>query len=217
MVGVLGTIGGLTAGQWGLVTAAQAARLGVSRLQLSRLAGAGLLERLGKGVYRSTGAPTDRFEGVRAAWLSVDPRLTAEERLRPEVPDAVVSGAAAAWLHGVGDLVPEPYEFTVGSRRQTQRSELRFRLRRLPAESVTIREGLPATTIEQTVADLVEARTDPSLVAGVLADAQAVDRGRLSGLLGPLAARNGFTSGEALLSRLGAPDSTGPLEGVDDA
>jgi len=28
-------------------------------------------------------------------------------------PDAVVSGAAAAFLYGLGDLVPEPYAFAV--------------------------------------------------------------------------------------------------------
>lgn len=192
----------LTSAQWGLVTTAQAARLGVSRLYLSRLADAGHLERLGHGVYQAAGVPADRLQALKAAWLSITPKLTAEEQLRQPAPDAVVFGATAAFLHGLGDLVPEPYEFTVPTRRQTQRPEIRFRLRRLPAESVTVREGLPVTTAEQTIADLVEARTDRSLVADVLADARGIDRARLADLLAPLAARNGFASGAALRDHL---------------
>ena len=199
---VLGVLNELTAAQWGLVTTAQAARRGVSRLQLSRLVSDGLLERLGQGVYRATGVPVDRFEGIKAAWLSIDPKLTAEERLRRAVADAVVSGTTAAWLHGLGDLVPEPYEFTVPVRRQTQRRELRFRVRQLPLDSVTIREGLPVTTAEQTIADLVAAPTDHSLVADALADARGLDRLRLANLLDPIAPRNGFTSGEVFLGDL---------------
>lgn len=200
----LRTLAEVTAGQWGLVTTAQAAGRGVSRLYLSRLAEDGHLERVGRGVYRAAGVPADRFESLKAAWLSITPKLTAEQRLRQPVPDAVVSGPAAAHLHGLGDLVPEPYEFTVPVRRQTQRPELRLRVRRLPAESVTLREGLPVTTVEQTVADLIEARTDLSLVAGVLAGATSLEQARLAGLLDPLAGRNRFPSGEAFLDRLDA-------------
>ncbi|MBN9106163.1 MAG: type IV toxin-antitoxin system AbiEi family antitoxin domain-containing protein [Propionibacteriaceae bacterium] len=192
----------LTAVQWGLVTTAQAGRCGVSRLYLSRLAEAGHLERMGQGVYRAAAVPADRYESLKAAWLSIDPKLTAAERLRPAVPDAVVSGPASAFLHGVGDLVPEPYEFTVASRRQTQRKELRFRVRQLPADSVTLREGLPVTTVEQTITDLIEAHTDLSLVAGVLADAPSADRARLAELLQVSAPRDRLASGRAFLDHL---------------
>jgi hypothetical protein len=175
-----------------MLTTSQAAARGVSRLQISRLAQAGHLEQVGHGIYRDAGAPPERFEAIKAGWLSVNPRMAAQDRLSARPLDAVVSGAAAAHLLGLGDLVPEPYEFTVPARRQTQRGELAFRHRTLPPESLTWREGLPVTTPEQTIADLVEARADRSLVAGVLADAESADLGRLAELLSPLAARNGF-------------------------
>ncbi len=199
---VLCDLSQVTAGQWGLVTTAQAARRGVSRLYLSRLAASGHLERVGHGVYRATSVPADRFEALKVAWVSVDPTLTAEERQRLPVPDAVVSGAAAAHLHGVGDLVPEPYEFTVPYRRQTQRPEIRFRVRQLPSESITVREGLPVATVEQTIADLVEDRFDLTVVADILAGAGRIDRTRLAVLLSPLAGRLGLKSGEDLLGQL---------------
>ncbi|WP_100443949.1 type IV toxin-antitoxin system AbiEi family antitoxin domain-containing protein [Glycomyces xiaoerkulensis] len=196
----------LSVSQWGLFTTAQAAARGVSRLTLTRLAESGQLERLTHGVYRDAGAPGDEFEGLRAAWLSLDPAHLAEERLGLG-GTAVISGATAAWLHGVGDLLPEPYEFSTPRRRQTQRSEIRFKVRDLDDSKITVESGLPVTILEQTISDLVAARTDLSLVAKVVADSAAktsLDLELLSDLLDPLAARNGITygSGEALLEHL---------------
>ena len=194
----------LTASQWGMVTTAQASARGISRLQLSRLSEDGHLERVSHGIYRDLGAPPERFDTLKVSWLSIDPRRTAPERLAERPPDAVVSGATASHLLGIGDLVPEPYEFTVPRRRQTQRTELRYRVRELPPESLTLREGLPVTTQEQTIADLVESRIDLSLVADVLSETKALDASRLARLLSPLAKRSGFQrgDGEALLAEL---------------
>ncbi|MDR0783300.1 MAG: type IV toxin-antitoxin system AbiEi family antitoxin domain-containing protein [Propionibacteriaceae bacterium] len=192
----------VTGSQWGMVTTAQAAQRGVSRLALSRLCDVGHLERVAHGVYRAASVPSGRFDNLKATWLSIQPKETAEERLRRRSEDAVVSGATASYLLGMGDLLPEPYEFTVATRRQTQRPELTFRVAQLAPDRVTLREGLPVTTPEQTIADLVESRIDRSLVADVLAEAGTIDRQKLSDLLDRLAARNGFKSGEVLLTEL---------------
>ena len=194
----LRTLGDVTASQWGMVTTAQADARGISRLQLSRLAELGHLERIGHGLYRDTGTPPDRFDAIKAAWLSINPQLTAQERLDLTPADAVVSGATATYLLGLGDLVPEPFQFTVPSRRQTGRKELTFRARQLPRESVTIQEGLPVTTPEQTIADLVDEGLDKSLIADVLADMGIIDTNQLVTLLTPMAARNGFKQGDGM-------------------
>lgn len=84
-------------------------------------------------------------------------------------------------------------------RRQSQRPEVSYRQRQLEPGDVTITHGLPVTTIERTVTDLVEARTDLSLVADVVRDAaqtRRLDTNRLKELLGPLAARNGLRKGD---------------------
>jgi predicted transcriptional regulator of viral defense system len=185
-------LGDLTASQWGMVTTAQATARGISRLQLSRLADDGQLERVGHGIYRDMGAPAERFDGLKVAWLSLNPKLTVHERMQAKPADAVVSGPTASHLLDLGDLVPEPYQFTVPARRQTQRDSLVFRVRKLPASSVTIREGLPVTTTEQTIADLIDERQDMSLVADVFAEADSLDSAELTRLLAPLAQRNGF-------------------------
>jgi len=72
---------------------------------------------------------------------------------------------------------------------------------------VTVRHGLPVTTVERTIADLVTARVDLSLVAKALGDAMRsgnVDLADLARRLAPLAARNGCAAGDgqALLNRL---------------
>ena len=89
----------LSASQWGMVTTAQAAVLGVERLDLSRLCSAGHLERLAQGVYRDAGAPSGEFEGLRAAWLAAVSSRTAEQRPIDLSGGAVVMGESAASLH----------------------------------------------------------------------------------------------------------------------
>lgn len=198
----------LSAAQWGMFTSAQAAARGVGRVTLARLADTGQIVRLAQGVYRDAGAPSDRFESLRAAWLSVYPKLLAEQRLGAEtVTSTPVSGASAADLHGIGDLRVDRMEFTTPVRRQSQRGELRYRIRDLDPVDVTIKEGLPVTTLERTIADLVEERYDLSNVADVVRDAsrqRTLEEERLVELLAPLASRNGFRSGggAALWARL---------------
>lgn len=197
----------ITSGQWGMVTAAQAARFDVSRLHLSRMAESGELERLTHGVYKDVAVPFDEYENLRAAWLSTVPSLLAEERIAADLNDVVVAGQSATWLHRVGDLRAQLYEFTTKSRRQTQRHEIQYRMRQLERTDVTIVAGLPITTVERTIADLIEARTDKSLVADVIRDSvkgSTLDHDRLVELLAPLATRNGFVknAGQQFLDQL---------------
>lgn len=168
---MLAELDGLSSAQWGLVTTAQAERRGVSRLQMSRLAAAEHLRRVGQGVYLDAGSPEGPFTHVQAAWLAAEPARTAEERLADRVPQVVVGGATAAFLHEVGDLQPEPVELLVARPRVSRRAGIRYRARLVPVEQVTVVAGLPVTSVARTISDLVDAHTDLSLVADVLRDA----------------------------------------------
>lgn len=194
--------------QWGLVTSAQARSLGLSHMNLSRMAAAGDLERVAHGIYRETSVPSDEHEALRAAWLAIDPSRFAHERLSDTRTAAVVSGESAAALHQIGNFRASKSEFTTAARKQTQRPDIRYRTLELPDVDVTLKEGLPVTTRERTIADLVEANQDLSLVGDTLADAlrqSQLETGRLTELLTPLAKRKGFAEGdgEALLAELG--------------
>ncbi len=193
--------------QWGMVTSAQASARGVSHMNLTRLTDSGDLVRLSHGVYKDAGAPGGQHEELRAAWLATEPAKLAYARLSERPGSAVVSGESAARLHGIGDLRAMKSEFTTPTRRQTQRADVRYRTRLLPEQDVTVREGLPTTTRERTVADLVEDRNDFSIVGDALRDAAKQSRlnvGRLTELLSPLAERNGHRRGDgnALLGEL---------------
>lgn len=197
----------LSASQWGMFTSAQAAARGVSRLTLSRLTDSGDLERRAQGVYKDAGAPGGAYLDVRAAWLSSEPARLASDRLNDGHRGVVVSGQTAAWLHDIGDLRSNRTELSAPDRRQTQRADIHYRRRDLDPRDVTIREGLPVTTPERTIADLVEDRTDLSLVADALRDANRkseIDFTRLADLLAPLAERNRHRKGDgaALLDQL---------------
>ena len=197
----------VTESQWGMVTTAQARAQGIDHMTLKRLNDDGHLIRLIHGVYRSAGAPSAEHEELRAAWLAAEPRRLALERLRDDRPGIVVSGESAARLHGIGDLRAARSEFTSPTRRQSQRLDVRYRTRDLPREDITVRHGLPTTTRERTIADLVEDRQDLSTVADALRDAtrqSALDTERLTELLAPLARRTGCAAGDgtALLEKL---------------
>ncbi len=164
-------LGELAQAQWGLVTAQQGRAAEVSRLNVNRLVTDGALERIAPGVYRVVGAPPDPdLDGLRAAWLQLNPAPVTEERRRQ--PDAVVSHRSAAVTLGLGDLLPETHEFYVTVRRQLRRADVRTRLRQaLPRSEWRVVHGLPVTTAARTVADLLADREDESAVSRVVQDA----------------------------------------------
>lgn len=160
----------ISASQRGLLTTAQAQAAGVPRWVLSRFERAGNLERLAKGVYRMGGAPSTREEDVLAVWLSLDPRRVPGSQ-RSAGEKVVAAGATAAWLQGLGEIGPEPYEFCSAVRRQTQRPDIVIHKRAYDDADVTLAAGIPVTVPVRTVLDLVESGEDASLVANVLRDA----------------------------------------------
>ena len=197
----------VTAYQWGMVTSAQASMHGITRLDLSRLAADGQLERVAHGVYKDAGAPGGPHDDLKAAWLSTDAKTMGEARIKGGANGVVVAGESAADLHGIGDFRALRHEFVSPARRQSQRSAIRYRQRTLDHRDVTLVDGLPVMTMERTVADLVEEVGDLSLVADALRDASRkrdLDLDRLRSLLAPLAQRNGLKKGDgaALLDRL---------------
>lgn len=202
-VGVASRASDIAARQWGLLTTAQAQLEGLSRLQLARLTDAGVLERIDQGVY-AVPSNIDEHTNLRAAWLTLDPTLMAEDRLNDPISSGVVSHASAATLHGLGDLPADTPEFTVASRKQSRRA---IRLHRSPLEKdeVTLSHGLPATTPARTAADLLCDGQDPTHVAQIAGEALQqglATRQELSVALEPLASKFSQPNGSALLEHL---------------
>lgn len=189
--------------QWGMITTVQAAAVGVSRVDLSRLVADGALDPVipAARVYRLAGSPPDpELDGLRAAWLQLGDARPGVERLR--TPDAVVRGRSATLVHRLGDLLAEHHEFYVRVRRQLRRRDVRTLVRAdLPALDWTVVEGLPVTTVTRTVADLLAEAEDASAVARICQDAVrvgTVDIEVLAATVEPFAAAYGTGSGAAL-------------------
>jgi len=201
----VGALSPFTVEQWGMVTAAQARAAGVSRVDVARLAGDGVLEPVAARVYRLAGAPPDPDrDGVRAVWLQMGDERVGSSRLR--APDAVVAGRSAALLLGVGDLAARVHNFYVTRRRQLRRADVRLRVRaRLPRGDWQVVEGLPVCTAARVVADLLSDREDASAVARACLDAVAagiLDPADLTALVAPHARAYGATSAQTLAAHL---------------
>lgn len=166
--------------QWGMLTAAQARRLGVSRVDLNRLVKDGTIEPVSGAarVYRLTGVPEDPDEDlVRAAWLQLGQGRLWDERVHEA--DAVVSHRSAAHVRNLGDLIPRVHEFYVPTRVRLRRTDLRLRVRPgIERSDWSLSGGLPVCTIEKIVVDLLGDHEDESAVAQIVQD------GIREGLLG---------------------------------
>lgn len=189
-------IADIAASQWGMITTAQARVHGIARANLAHRVRTGALERTDHyGVYRLAAAPSSPLDDLRAAWLSTNPGVLAPTRTAALQPDAVVASAAAAMVHGMGDVYPAPYRIIVPSRRQSTRGAIVYSWRALDSRDVEVVGGLPVTTRERTIVDLLVEEGDVSIAADALSDALRgqydLDETRLARLLAPHADRLG--------------------------
>jgi hypothetical protein len=156
------------------------------------------MERVARGVYRLSGAPTADHLGLRAAWLQLAPDIAAPVRKDPQ---GVVSHRSAAALYGIGDLPADRNDFTVSSRRQSRQPNVRIHVRKLPQSQVIRQRGLPVTRPSRIASDLLQDREEPQAVAHVVADAirSIYDYpGTIADALGPYAIQFGLRRNDGL-------------------
>lgn len=216
-VDVLATLEMVASDQWGIVTTAQAGREGVERLQLSRLAEKGDLDRARHGVYLLPSHQAGPQDEIRAAWLSLEPKKFIDERWEDEWP-VVVSHESAARIHGIGRLIPPKLTFSTGGTKQTRQQGIRIYTRRTLAEGDIVSvDGLPVTSIARTVADLAEQKVERGYLADLVADALRKENVRIDDLaekLEPAARSYGAKTGTQLVSELSAEASS--VEDIDE-
>ncbi|MGO3257006.1 MAG: hypothetical protein ACTIKH_12760 [Glutamicibacter ardleyensis] len=194
----------LGADQWGLMTSAQAQANGISKVWLQRLNARGVLQRLRHGVYALPSSQPGPLRDVQGAWLSVS-TTTLEPESEEAAWPAVVSGASAAALHEIGDLLPPYIEFSVPLRRISKQSDVKLVRRTLTAEDVVVMDGLPVTTVERTIHDLSVAPTDLDHLTTLVVDAARLPGTSATSLAQALerrAQKEGRTSGQELLEEM---------------
>jgi hypothetical protein len=196
-------------GQWGMVTSAQALTAGVNYMQLNRMTEAGLLDRVGLGVYLMIGgqAAATRNRAHKVAWLRLDPAIPAWERTVLGPNSAVVSHGSAAALLQLGNLVVHDVDFTVTRRRTSRDPAVKLHRKTLAAYDITWADGMPVTTATRTLTDLLTMRIPVKEAGSFLADAldrRMINVGHVIGELVPFAAGYGCPAGngEALVELL---------------
>jgi hypothetical protein len=118
----------IAAGQRGFITRAQVVAARADDDDLRRAVRNGWLVRAGHGLYRVAGAGVRANDELYAAWLRLAPDRDAWERLGK--PDAIVAGASAVAVYGIGDVPERVHEFIVFRRTQTRDPDVRLHLRR---------------------------------------------------------------------------------------
>ena len=191
-------LGLLAQGQWGLFTKPQAEAVGVGWSTLARLTERGVIHRVAHGVYRIGGTSEPDHLGLRAAWLQLEPSTPAWARFEPRGL-ALVSHASAAALYALGDLRADVHEFTLPTRKQTRRTDVRLHRGDVAPGDWQIVRGLPAARPGRVLADLVADGVDLDTVARMTAE--VADRSldypdAVAAHLGPYAKRFGFAQGD---------------------
>jgi predicted transcriptional regulator of viral defense system len=169
-VATLERIGPITSEQAGLISTAQAARIGVPARDLARLVPGSVLERPLRGVYRVRAAPAPSHPELLAAWVLLQRGRLPGERIDEPQPPAVVSHGSAAAIHGLGAFTPSRPTLIVPQRRNSGHTEP-YRAFALPLDPADWRwtylpEGIhiAITTPGRTLVDLSWADADPDHV-----------------------------------------------------
>jgi predicted transcriptional regulator of viral defense system len=154
----------LAAGQYGYITSADAAKLEIPRIELVKLASRSGLRRVAYGLYRFDDLPSTRFDQFYEAVARVG-------------RDAHLTGDAVLALHELGQV--NPRRIRVGTPRRVERQLpdwIEMIKEAVPAESLTVYELVPSTTVAYAIAACVSTVMDSRLLG-------AVDRAENDGLI----------------------------------
>lgn len=144
--------------QGGYFTARQAEAASVDRRRLAYYADTGRIRRIRRGIYRLTQFPHSRHEDLFIAWLMAG-------------PDAVISHESALTLFDLSDVLSEGIHVTVPRTASRRRPGLQLHTNRISPDDITMREGLPVTTVPRTIVDVALAGLSDEFVIQAVREA----------------------------------------------
>jgi predicted transcriptional regulator of viral defense system len=158
----------LAEAQAGYFTARQAVDAGMDRSTLRYHARpGGKYERARRGLYRLRHFPSSQHEHVMAAWLPL------------RDAGAVVSHESALELQELSDAIPDAVHLSLSRSQRGQRRRAGVRLHTLsrPPKKAEVRHiaGLPVTSLERTIVDVLETGAQPEQIE--MAISQSLERG----------------------------------------
>lgn len=150
----------------GLLTSKEARGAGIQDSVLVRLAQRGRLERMSRGVYRIAHYPADRFAQYREAVL------WAKASQGPE--HIALSHDTALLLYGISDANPARVSLTVPPSARLRRvcpEWIAIHRATLAPEEIGEHEGMPVTTVERSIMDVLSATHRTDLARQAVTDA----------------------------------------------
>jgi predicted transcriptional regulator of viral defense system len=150
----------------GLLVSKDARALGIQDSVLVRLAQRGRLERMSRGVYRIAHFPADRFSQYREAVL------WAQASQGPE--RIALSHETALLIYGISDVNPARVTLTVpmSARLRRERPEwITIHRADLSAEEISKHEGMPVTSVERSVMDVLSTTHRVDIAQKAIVDA----------------------------------------------
>ena len=151
----------------GLFSSEQAREAGFTDSVLVRLAQRGRIERTARGVYRIPYVPLNRFSQYREAVL------WAKAHRGPI--NVALSHETALVIYGISDANPASIHLTVPHAARLRRvcpKAVVVHRADLGSDEISLVEGLPITTIDRTVTDLVESGGRVDLARQAITDAR---------------------------------------------
>jgi len=148
--------------QAGYFTAQQARQVGFSWERLSANVKSGRFQRVTQGVYRLKHYPSSAHEDLFIAWLRAGPA-------------SVISHESALAVYELSDVLPGEVHLIVPPNSSRRRENIHQHRNALAADEITKRNGLPITTVERTIQDVISAGLADEQVR--LAIQQAMQRG----------------------------------------
>ena len=167
----IGAIEELAISEGGIFTSAQASRMEIPRYALAQAAKAERIERIFHAAYRLSAIPSTELDALRAAYKLTVPEKFAQERMGSNFDGVAVCGRTAAFLLGIGDMQPTPWQLGVPKRFNSRMEGVQFRMMQLSRNDIVWLQGLPVTRVEVTLKRLIQDHEEESLVAGAFIDA----------------------------------------------
>jgi predicted transcriptional regulator of viral defense system len=153
---------GIAEAQAGYFTASQAKTVGFSHERLSANVKNHRFIRVAQGVYRLYHFPGSPYEDMFIAWLRAG-------------PFTVTSHESALAVYELSDILPNEIHIIVQRNASRRRKGIRQHTNRLQSNETTMRQGLPITTVERTLTDLIATGTAEAQIR--LAIQEALQRG----------------------------------------
>jgi hypothetical protein len=168
-------LAGVAERQLGLITTGQAERIGIKPNELARFAAEGLVWEPDWSVFQLTSSDVaPRYSYPYAAWLALTPNLFAWERPPAVHEDAVLSHESACQVWGLGSFAAPVVRF-IAPVRLTGVRAVDVQLDALTPDQVTRHHGVPVTTPQRVIVDLLREGTDHDDVRRALTDAVRLD------------------------------------------